>query len=223
VERIRLNQDRFQETVRTKRTPEALPAGPPPSSIRPEPRLEARPPLTGTSENVRKRDLPDTFRTPPPAAPRGTEGQPPEIKFRTGPGSQPESERVAPPRQVKEREIRKDGPDHFRMAPPPLRSYEDRERPAPGMIRREMPEIKKEPPALREVPRERVREVERPAPRGKSKTPPADLVTGEKPGREPPATAERRKGTGPGTKPPGKSSPKGKDKPGKNEGGPKER
>ncbi|MBI5582634.1 MAG: FecR domain-containing protein [Deltaproteobacteria bacterium] len=218
VDRIRLNQARFQEAERARRVPEAAPAGQPPLRGRPEIRPEARPPETG-----RKKDTPDRFRTPPPAASSGKEGPAPELRPRTGPGSRPEPERVAPPVRVKEREIKKDGPDTFRPVPTQPRSNEGRGRPDSGTLGREIPERKKEPPALREVPRERAPVDSRPAPRERSEIPPPRPLIKEQPVRERVETPERTRDTGPGQRSSGESSPRGKDRSGESGQGSKER
>lgn len=226
VDRIRLNQARFQETERGRRAPEAPPIGKAASPrVVPDSGPGTAPLPTAVPEKppARKKDQPDRFRTPPPAAPARPEGPADGIRPRTGPGTRPDTRPGPPPVRVREREPEQGSSEAFKPAPAPARSPEDRHPPSPGSRRREVPEGGKEPAAPPAQHPKRVPGDGRPDREERSEIPAAAPSITERPVRERFVRPERTGETDSGTRPAREDSPRGKGKSGEGAKGPKER
>jgi hypothetical protein len=218
LERIRLNQARFQEGERVRRAPEPPSAGPP-ARVLPGSRPGAVAPTTvPETPPVRKRDRPDRVQTPAPVPPAGKEALAPESRPRTGPESRLEPRPAAPPIRVKDREPEKRPSETFRPAParPPLEGLEPQD-----LRRREIPERSKELPPSRDLHRERAPE-SRPAPERQSERPAPGTATKEHPKRERGEPQEHTAGDAdPGAKPSKESVPRGRERSGEGGRGPR--
>ncbi len=226
LDRIRLNQARFQEVERTRRAPEAPPPGkavPPRVVPGSGPGTAPLPTAAPEKPPARKKDLPDRLRTPPPAGPASPAGPADVIRPRSGPGTRPDTRPVLPPVRVKEREPDQGPSESFKPAPAPARSPEDRHPPNPGSRRREVPEGGKEPAAPPNQHPKRVPGEGRPDREERSELPAAAPSITERPVRERFVHPERTGETDSGTRPAREASPRGKEKSGEGAKGPKER